>query len=128
MTPIQAWSAIHPDFRSRTLVILGQTNVLIIRDYLTCFLAWQRKKEADLRGEVDANDASLRDCLAFGLFADLRFGEAREGEAEFSWDEYPTSQLAVAESRAICIVVSKQSSTTSRFHFSHSTPSLSFFH
>ncbi|UZJ51078.1 hypothetical protein CBS101457_000398 [Exobasidium rhododendri] len=99
MTPIQSWSAIHPDFRSRTLVILGQTNVLIIRDYLTCFLAWQRRKEQDLRGK-----AGTRESLAPDLFADLQFGVNKEGEADFAWDEIPTSQLAVAESRAMCIV------------------------
>lgn len=107
MTPVQSWSAVHPDHRSRTLVVLGQTNVLIIRDYLACFLSWQQKKEAELlEGGASPNlDSDQARSLAPALFADLWFDVARS-DAALSLDELPPSQLAVAESRAMCIVVS----------------------
>lgn len=106
MLPVQAWSAIHPDFRSRTLVVLGQTNVLLIRDYLTCFSAWESKKERELNAVEDQNSTGKND-LEPDMFVDLRFSEGDEGDPELSWDEMPPSQLAVSESRAMCIVVSQ---------------------
>jgi hypothetical protein len=98
MAPIQRWSAVHPDFRSRTLVILSQTNVLVLRDYLTYFLAWEKRREAEAKGDTIVIDSK---ALSLGLFADLRFGEDTPLPSDLS-----TSQLAVADSRAMCIVVS----------------------
>lgn len=100
MAPIQSWSAVHPDFRSRTLVVLSQTNVLLIRDYLTYFLAWEKRREVEDRGSSSA-EVVERNAPIPGLFVDLRFTE----EAP-SFTDISTAQLAVAESRAMCIVVS----------------------
>ncbi len=37
MTPYQIWSAVHPDLRTKTLLVLGQGTVLLIRDYKKFF-------------------------------------------------------------------------------------------
>lgn len=37
MTPYQIWSAVHPDPKTKTLLILGQGTVLLIRDYKKFF-------------------------------------------------------------------------------------------
>lgn len=99
MAPIQSWSAVHPDFRSRTLVILSQTNVLLIRDYLTYFLEWEKRRENEAEGS-NGNAMELEAPIP-GIFVDLRFKEETPSPSDLS-----TAQLAVAESRAMCIIVS----------------------
>ncbi len=37
MTPYQMWSAVHMDLKTKTLLILGQGTVLLIRDYKKFF-------------------------------------------------------------------------------------------
>lgn len=37
MTPYQIWSAVHPDLKTKTLLILGQGTVLLIKDYKKFF-------------------------------------------------------------------------------------------
>ena len=37
MTPYQIWAAVHPDFKTKTLLVLGQGTVLLIRDYTKFF-------------------------------------------------------------------------------------------
>jgi hypothetical protein len=100
MAPIQSWSAVHPDFRSRTLVVLSQTNVLLIRDYLTYFLDWEKRREVEDRGSSSAEVVEGNAPIP-ALFVDLRFTEETP-----SFTDISTAQLAVAESRAMCIVVS----------------------
>lgn len=104
MVPIQSWSAVHFCCRSSTLVVLGQTNVLILRDYLKCFLAWEKKKEYEVLG--DANTTVDVQSLQPGLFVDLCFNDREQSDTIIpSQDETP-GQLAVADSRAFCIAVS----------------------
>ncbi|GAK64497.1 uncharacterized protein PAN0_005c2711 [Moesziomyces antarcticus] len=37
MTPYQIWSAVHPDLKTKTLLILGHGTVLLLRDYKKFF-------------------------------------------------------------------------------------------
>lgn len=104
MVPIQSWSAVHPDMRSSSLVVLGQTNILILRDYLKCFLAWERKKQQEILGH--AGSAVDVENLKPGLFVDLRFLEREQSDTMFPSQDDTPGQLAVADSRAFCIVVS----------------------
>lgn len=111
MTPVQSWSAIHPDFRTNTLVVLGDTNVLLIRDYASCFRAWEAREALSVAttsmGQPPTLPLVLEEALQPAMFADLYFNPPEKQSMEFTMlGERTTNQLAVADSRAICITVS----------------------
>lgn len=104
MTPVQSWSAVHPDFRTNTLVILGQTNVLLLRDYTSFFRAWETASQQD---DVHSTLSNPSPDLLPRDFLDLWFANTDNDADNSSWDDQPSSQLSVASARAMCIVVSR---------------------
>lgn len=99
MTPYQIWSAVHPDLKTKTLLILGQGTVLLIRDYKKFF-----------------NNPSQ----APSLFVEIEFQNLQEyydntvlrGDEDWAglgwnsrrlWESRPDAQLTVHEGRAVII-------------------------
>lgn len=101
MTPYQIWSAVHPDLRTKTLLILGQGTVLLIRDYKKFFN--DPSKPPDLFVEIEFQNLEE--------FYQQRIVGSFEEDSPFlmgwnnprTWEALGDAQLTVHEGRAVIV-------------------------
>ncbi|SNX84306.1 uncharacterized protein MEPE_03015 [Melanopsichium pennsylvanicum] len=89
MTPFQMWSAIHPDLKTKTLLVLGQGTLLLIRDYTKLFK--DANQSADMFVEIEFD----------GVF---EYGDAGERYVTREiLEDRATAQLTVHEGKAVVV-------------------------
>lgn len=95
--------AVHPDFSTNTLVILGSRDVLLIRDYVKFLRSWERHKEkVGSANALSKSYYSLADESASDLKPDMFASFTSSNKRRYASDYL---QLAVADGRAICFRV-----------------------
>ncbi|PWN50513.1 hypothetical protein IE53DRAFT_387168 [Violaceomyces palustris] len=97
LTPIQVWTAIHPDLKTNTLLVLGQGNLLLLRDYKQFFKDTSKRPDhfsdfyfRRIEGILDDDD-EIDTGGALGML-DL-----------FGWQAQPDAQLTVADGKAFLV-------------------------
>ncbi|KAJ1041128.1 hypothetical protein NDA10_004999 [Ustilago hordei] len=99
MAPYQIWSAVHPDLMTRTLLILGQGTILLIRDYKKFF------RNPGQRPELFAE-------IEFENMPDYYHSHILNGQEDWSglgwnrrllWVQRGDAQLTVHEGKAVII-------------------------
>lgn len=112
MRPWQIWSAVHPDIKTNTLLILGQGTVLLIRDYKQFFR--DTSKSPQLFIEIELwnlktfyNSFMPGHMMRQGYSSD----EARasydhdDWNRDIVWEQVPDAALAVHEGKAFVMNV-----------------------
>lgn len=113
MMPWQIWSAVHPDTRTSTLLILGQGTVLLIRDYKEYFR--NTTKSPQLFIEIELwNLRDYNNRMLSQLLIDQGYGEdpalfsyvSRDWNNRRLWEQIPEAQMTVHEGKVFIINVS----------------------
>ncbi|CBQ72963.1 conserved hypothetical protein [Sporisorium reilianum SRZ2] len=100
MTPYQIWSAVHPDLKTKTLLILGQGTVLLLRDYKKFFN--DPSKPPDLFAEIEFQNLEeyYSQRIVGGIeedLSDLGWNNPR------MWETLGDAQLTVHEGKAVIV-------------------------
>ncbi|TKY85700.1 hypothetical protein EX895_005240 [Sporisorium graminicola] len=100
MTPYQIWSAVHPDLKTKTLLILGQGTVLLVRDYKKFFR--DPSKPPDLFVEIEFQNLEeyYQERIVGGVdedLSDLGWNNPR------MWETLGDAQLTVHEGKAVVV-------------------------
>ncbi|KAN0064750.1 hypothetical protein ACQY0O_001807 [Thecaphora frezii] len=102
MKPYQCWAAIHVDVKTRTLLVLGQGSLLVLRDYKEFLRDPSRPLEA-------FEELVFRDVL-YGVFDSetvelLDHRDSAVWNDRHVWDNSPAALMAVHNGRAFCVNV-----------------------
>ena len=99
MTPFQIWSAVHPDPKTKTLLVLGQGTLLLIRDYKKFFNNPKRSPDLFVEIEFDNLDQYYQRHILGGEedWSDLGWNSRR------LWESRGDAQLTVHEGKAAII-------------------------
>lgn len=100
MSPYQQWVAIHPDLKTKTLLILGQGTILLLRDYQR-FFDDQRKPPESF---VEIEFYNLQDYFRRNRPRSIEGDYLHVGWNHASvWDTLGLPMLAVHEGRAVVV-------------------------
>ncbi|EST05594.1 Quinonprotein alcohol dehydrogenase-like superfamily [Kalmanozyma brasiliensis GHG001] len=100
MTPYQIWSAVHPDLKTKTLLVLGQGTVLLIRDYKKFFNNPTKPPGLFVEIEFQNLEEYYRQYIVGGVdeeVSDLGWNNPR------MWETLGDAQLTVHEGRAVVV-------------------------
>ncbi|SPO25335.1 uncharacterized protein UTRI_03254_B [Ustilago trichophora] len=98
MTPYQIWCAVHPDIKTKTLLILGQGTVLLLRDYKRFFRDPSQAPDLFIEIEFENLQEYYRRRFArTDLDADVEWNSRR------LWEQRGNAQLTVHEGRAVIV-------------------------
>ncbi|GAC94128.1 hypothetical protein PHSY_001697 [Pseudozyma hubeiensis SY62] len=100
MTPYQIWSAVHPDLKTKTLLILGQGTVLLIRDYQKFFNHPDKPPELLVEIEFENLEEYYQQRVVGGVeedLSDLGWNNPR------MWETLGDAQLTVHEGKAVIV-------------------------
>ncbi|SPO25889.1 uncharacterized protein UTRI_03254 [Ustilago trichophora] len=100
MTPYQIWSAVHPDIKTKTLVILGQGTVLLLKDYKKFFS--DPSQAPDLFIEIEFENLQEYYSRTF-RFARTDVEADLEWNSRRLWEHRGDAQLTVHEGRAVIV-------------------------
>ena len=96
MRPYQIWSAIHPDFKTNTLLFLGQATVVLIRDYKKYFR--DTSQPPDLFAELEFQDVRR----SFGNSVSVPENN-EDWNTQTVWDHAPDAQLTTHDGKAFLV-------------------------